>query len=73
MVLVVHSIAAADDSAHVNKQDEVRSGESLRGSHPKRLPLLGFSKSPSAEGGDWQAGGEGHGPVHPFKALCHQP
>lgn len=38
MILAIHSIAAADDSAHVNKQDGVHSGVSLRGSPSKHLP-----------------------------------
>lgn len=44
LALVVHSMAAADDSAQVNKQDEVHSGVSP--------PLSGFSRSPSADGGN---------------------
>lgn len=72
---VVHRIAA-DDPAHVNKQDEVHSGGSLTDSHCKHLPS-GFRQSPSAEGGDGQAGGEGPGTgttaVHHLEALCHQP
>ena len=44
LALVVHSMAAAEDSALVNKQDEVHSGVSP--------PLSGFSRSPSADGGN---------------------
>lgn len=50
LALVVHSMAAADDSAQVTKQDEVLSGVSP--------PLSGFSRSPSADGGNQQD--EGH-------------
>lgn len=54
VVSAVHGIAAAQDSAHVNKQKGVQSGVSLRGGHCKCLPPFRFIKFPlQREGIPW--------------------
>lgn len=76
MVLVIHRRAAADDSAHLNKQKAVHFGVSERQSF--QIPAsISFSTGPSAEGGYSQAGERATGLVllltHHLESLYCQP